>query len=265
MKWWISDFDGTLTLKENNYELIERDINFVKQWTKENKFIIATGRDIDHVNELVQQHGFDVEYKITNNGAAMFKGQKTLYELSIPMTQRQKIYDALKKLHNFCGIKLSDTLNAIEISGIKEEKPRYEATIVIPLWFEKEDKFDEYIETVLTNEKLNNVALYAHTQDFDYIRSLFKDLKDVKILHTSPFVLELMHQDVSKYTGIKYLQEKYNIDPKDIISSGDGDNDFEMLENVQNSFVMASGTKLALKAGKTIIRNTKREIGKYIN
>ncbi|QHX36785.1 HAD-IIB family hydrolase [Spiroplasma sp. BIUS-1] len=263
MKWWISDYDGTLTLKENGYELIERDINFVKNWSKENKFVIATGRDIDHVNEIIEKYGFDVEYKITNNGAAMFKGNETLYELSIPLSERQKIYEALLKLHNFCGIKISDTLNSIEISGIKEETPRYESTIVIKNWFEKEDNFDKYIDSVLTNEKLNNIALYAHPQDFEYIRSLFKDLKDVKILQTVPFVLELMHKDVSKYSGIKYLKEKYNIDENNIISSGDGDNDFEMLDNVKNSFVMKSGTELALKTGKIVINNVS-EIGQYI-
>ncbi|AUM62779.1 HAD-IIB family hydrolase [Spiroplasma monobiae] len=263
MKWWISDFDGTLTLKENNWQMIERDINFVKEWTKENKFIIATGRDIDHVNEIIETYGFDVDYKITNNGAAMFKGKENLYELSIPMGEREKIFDILNTLHNFCGIKLSDTYNAIEISGIKEETPRYDSTIVMDNWFNKEDKFEEHINSVLTNEKLNNVALYAHPQDFDYIRGLLEQLNDIKVLHTAPFVLEIMHKDVSKYSGIKYLMDKYNIDPRDIIASGDGDNDFEMLNNVENSFAMKSGTKLAKNTGKNLISNVS-EISLYI-
>ncbi|AGR42268.1 HAD-IIB family hydrolase [Spiroplasma diminutum] len=263
MKWWFSDYDGTLTLKENNYELVQRDINFINKWTEKNKFIIATGRDIDHINELIETHKFNVEYKITNNGASMFKGNEVLYELSIPMSERKKIYDVLHKLHKLCGIKISDTFNSIEISGIKEESPRYESTIVREHWFSKEDKFNEYIDQILTNEKINNISLYAHVQDFDYIKDLLKDLENMKIIQTSPFVLELMHKEVSKYSGIKYLQEKYNINQEDIISSGDGDNDFEMLKYVKNSFVLSNASKLALETGKTIINNVS-EIEEYI-
>ncbi|WP_339033623.1 HAD-IIB family hydrolase [Spiroplasma endosymbiont of Cantharis rufa] len=263
MKWWISDFDGTLTLKENNHNISLEDENFVKQWTKSNKFVIATGRGFLELDEIIKEKGFDVEYRITNNGAAMFKNSESIYELSIPMNERKQILENLKKLHKFCGIKISDTKNTNIISGIEEVIPRFKETLVLPHWFNVEDRFQDFMEEILQNEKLNNISLYAHVLDFDLITDLFKNVEGIKIVKTAPFVLEIMHEDVSKHLGIKYLQDKYKIDSNDIVVSGDGDNDFEMLKSFENSFVIKSATPLALSAGKTKISSVS-EIGKYI-
>ncbi|ALD66609.1 Cof-type HAD-IIB family hydrolase [Spiroplasma cantharicola] len=263
MKWWISDFDGTLTLRENNHKISLEDEKFIKQWTKNNKFVIATGRGFLELDEIIREKGFEVEYRITNNGAAMFKNNESIYELSIPMSERKKILENLTKLHKKCGIKISDTKNTNIISGIDEVIPRFKETLVFPHWFSVEDRFQDFMDEILENEKLNNISLYAHVQDFDFIMQLFENIEGIKIVKTAPFVLEIMHKDVSKHLGIKYLQDKYNIANNDIVVSGDGDNDFEMLSSFENSFVMNSATPLALSAGKIKIKSVS-DIGKYI-
>ncbi|ASZ09452.1 hypothetical protein CK556_03815 [Mesoplasma chauliocola] len=263
MKWWISDFDGTLTLNPKTEEINKEDMDFINEWSNKNNFIIATGRDVSYINNLIKKYNFKISYKIANNGAALYKGDEVIFNKPILMNQRKEIYKILKKLHNFAGIKIADHKVCFILSGINEEEPRYDETSVLPHWFNVEDNFDKYINEVIENENLNNITLYAHLQDFDYIFDLFKDIKNIKILQTSNFVIEIMHESVSKLSGIDFLKNKYEIDDNDIIVSGDGDNDYEMLKEINNSFAMENGTKKALSAGKKTIAKV-CEIKKYI-
>nr|AVN63357.1 hypothetical protein CG000_03615 [Mesoplasma coleopterae] len=255
MKWWISDFDGTLTVNSKKEVIAEKDLNFIERWTKENNFIIATGRDVSYINYLIEHYNLKSEYKMANNGASLYKGNELIFNQSIEMEGRKKLFEIVNMLYKFCGIKIADHNNCIILSGIEEETPRYKETIVHEKWFKMEDNFKEYANEILNNKDLNNITFFAHPQDFEYILSLFEGFKNLKIIQTSPYNLEVMHKDVSKYSGIKFLKEKYSISDDNIIVSGDGDNDFEMLSGCTNSFAMKNGTMKAHMAAKHIISN----------
>ncbi|ATZ21923.1 Cof-type HAD-IIB family hydrolase [Mesoplasma tabanidae] len=264
MKWWISDFDGTLTLNPKTEAIDPKDMDFIERWTKENNFIIATGRDVSYINYLINHYNLKSEYKIANNGASLYKGNQLIFNQSIGMDERKQLFQIVNKLYKFCGIKIADHSECFILSGIEEKTPRYNESIVQQKWFEMEDNFSQHINEILNNKDLNNITLFAHPQDFDYILNLFNNFKNLKIIQTSPFNLEIMHKDVSKYSGIKFLKNKYNISDNDIVVSGDGDNDYEMLNRCKNSFAMEKGTKKAIMAANNIISNV-YEIENYIS
>lgn len=68
MKLFVTDFDRTLFVDR---KISSEDINSIKDWqSKGNLFVVATGRDINSINEKIGVYNIKPDYLICNNGAA---------------------------------------------------------------------------------------------------------------------------------------------------------------------------------------------------
>ena len=65
--------------------------------------------------------------------------------------------------------------------------------------------------------------------------------------------MNVLQQDVSKSIAIKAVLDHFNIDPKNAIAFGDGDNDIDMLEYVGVGIAMGNGSK-ALKVLRILLQ-----------
>lgn len=79
---------------------------------------------------------------------------------------------------------------------------------------------------------------------------------------TSPKWLEVMMKNVSKGHSLKYLMDQLNIDAKDVVAFGDGENDLEMLQCAGTGIAMGNALDI-LKEHADCITATNNEDGIY--
>ncbi|ASZ09451.1 HAD family phosphatase [Mesoplasma chauliocola] len=260
MKWWISDFDGTLT--KINSELIEqRELNFIKEWCRKNKFLIATGRDKEYVCKLKEKYDFNYEYMIVNNGATLYKNEKLIFNIEIDMNKRTKIIEALKRIKGNFGIRLVDDKNSFTYKNFES---KLMDSMVMDWWINLNQDFLALEKIILKNKYLNTICLFLENEDVSEPISLFKNIGNLKIMNTEKHLLEIVNSNTSKSKGILYLKNKYKIKECNLFVTGNDINDVEMLKDFKNSFVLNTSLPEVLKTGKHIIESV-IEIKNYLN
>ncbi|AGR41743.1 Cof-type HAD-IIB family hydrolase [Spiroplasma diminutum] len=255
MKWWFSDYDGTINLKHNNY-IDPRDLDFIKRWIKDgNKFAIATGRMEHEIRPVLESSNIPYDYMICNNGAVIYDKENGILEsASIPMESRKDI------------IELFDTLKDEYILGycLKDQRMGYSRVEVEEIYSNpflneyatKENNFEKGNNDILNSPDLNLLYFFVAVKDIEKVKKIIDGkIKGCKAVRTHQNVIEIMREDVSKAYGIKILQEINNFSLEDVYTSGDGENDIEMLELTNNSFAMRNHQTNVDKAAKYIIDN----------
>lgn len=82
------------------------------------------------------------------------------------------------------------------------------------------------------------------------------DVKGCRMFRSGPFLLEIIHPDLSKLTGVKNAAGKFNIQLDEIVSFGNDNNDLEML----------SGTiGVAMKNALPVIKDASKYVTEYSN
>ena len=80
MKMIVSDYDNTFYSSE---EGVKNNIIAVKEFQKNNIFIIATGRSYFHFKLVKDLYNIPYNYLIINHGATILKDDKIVYNLII--------------------------------------------------------------------------------------------------------------------------------------------------------------------------------------
>ncbi|WP_339020966.1 Cof-type HAD-IIB family hydrolase [Spiroplasma endosymbiont of Atherix ibis] len=255
MKWWFSDYDGTINLKHNDY-IDPRDLDFIRNWIAEgNKFAIATGRMEHEIRPVLEKAQILYDYMICNNGTVIYeKGQKIIANASIPMESRKEIielFDNLKEEY-ILGYCLKD--KRMSYSKI-DESEIYQNPFLIK-YAPSENNFKQGNEDILNSSDLNLLYFYVPDSKVLQVKEILNGkIKGCKAVRTHKNVIEIMREDVSKAYGIKVIQKLKGFDIKDIYTSGDGENDIEMLKYTKNSFVMKNHQPNVDKAASYIIEN----------
>lgn len=79
------------------------------------------------------------------------------------------------------------------------------------------------------------------------------------------YVCEIHGENVTKASGIKYLQEKLNLVDDQILIAGDDDNDISMLKAYKNSFIMQQEYNNGIRQHATYELKSLFEIENYID
>ncbi|WP_338969682.1 Cof-type HAD-IIB family hydrolase [Spiroplasma endosymbiont of Labia minor] len=263
MKWWFSDYDGTINI--NHDENIDiKDLNFINKWIKdENEFIIASGRMFNETKKNLQRSKLSYKYIISANGASIYdSNDQLIYEKSIEMKDRQRILDVVSKYKN--KFALAICVGDKRISWHNAKIPTLDA---IPMFKEYIPRLnqDEIIKKLMLNEpRVNLVYLYGEEQILlNFLSEIRKLLPELTILRTHNNVVEIMHNDVSKGKAVKWFVNNYDITPDDVFVSGDGENDIEMLATFSNSFAMKVSQPGVHEAANSIINHV-YEIENYL-
>ncbi len=255
MKWWFSDYDGTINLTHNDY-IDPRDLEFIKNWIKEgNKFAIATGRMEHEIKPVLEKAKIPYDYMICNNGAVIYEnGKGVIANASIPKESREEIkdiFDSLKEKY-VLGYCLKDK----RMSYSKVDQPEVYGNAFLKKYASTHNNFEQGNYDILNSEDLNLLYFFLAESEIEEVKKILSGkIKGCKAVRTHKNVIEIMREDVSKAYGIKVIQELNNFSSKDVYTSGDGENDIEMLEFTKNSFAMKNHQKGVDKAAKHIINN----------
>lgn len=209
------DFDGTIRDTELEY-LPQSTLDAIKK-LKENNFkvFLATGRSI----HIIDYPGLDLSLFdgiICNNGACGYTNKKELlFADAIPKETVKNIIADAKKLEMALSVRtIEKTFTTPFITDHQKEAYQY---------------FKAEIEPVKAYENEDVLILNAYYHD-DFDWRAFSKKHDIQVVEGPSTHVDLMQNNVNKYTGILKMLKIFHLSPN-YIAFGDQENDIEMLEN----------------------------------
>ncbi|KHD38386.1 hydrolase [Clostridium acetobutylicum] len=230
------DIDGTI-VDEKTHVIPEGTIAAIKKARINGHLVfINTGRTFFNVPDSIRQIGFDGY--VCGCGTYIHINGQTLLEKSISHKRCVEIVEKLREC------KLDALLEGQKDFFFDQREPVSEKTIelkskfgkrgydVSKSWDDSDIVFDKFV--IWTRKESNLEAFKSHiSNDFDYI-----DREDEE----GEFG-EIVLKGYSKATGIKFLQDYFNIPIEDCYALGDSLNDLPMLQYVPNSIAMGNSSK----------------------
>ena len=237
MKILCLDIDGTLFNSQKNISEKTKEglINFQKQG---NRIILASGRPtqgIMHIAyelEMEAYHGLLISY----NGSQVYDltSKEVVFNQAISIEDSKKVIHHCKQfdqLHIMVDYEDSFYVEDVYDCMIqKDGKPfniiQYEAREGHMLLKEVWDLEDfVYFPTNKILTTADPSYLQKHYQE---ISKPFKE--NLNSMFTADFYYEFTAKGIDKAKALSFIQEKYDLDSKDMIAFGDGQNDQTMLQ-----------------------------------
>lgn len=254
------DMDGTLLNSKN--EVSERTkMSIEKAKDKGIYIVLATGRILKSALQ------YSTDLKIGNpiiacNGAIIVNEHeeiiykkpldKNIIESILDLGKQNNIYYHFYDEYNFYANTLVyDVVNFYNTATAKLKGLELD----INIFKEKQE--------VLTRADLNVLKFMFIDNDLEKLFKVRKELDDIGTLSTSSSWnnnIEVMGKGVSKGEGLTYLCKELNINPKQVISIGDNENDLSMLEFAGLGVAMGN-SKDAIKNISDYITSTNNDDG----
>nr|BAI66715.1 hydrolase [Borrelia sp. BF16] len=252
-KMIVFDLDGTLL--NNEHKITPLTFNVLLRLSKDFRIIIATGRRLDEVRDVVNQFKeIDIEksYMITANGAEVFLENNLILRYKIEYDLVREILKIRRGEIDVNLYTLSDWYSDREIrSPIMNYFINYLGLkpVITDLFSLQVDSFSKIVYF-----SQNLTAL----EDFgERIRE--RNFKDISIFYSAQDLLEITNVNASKYNAVKNVALFECIDLGDILAFGDNGNDYEMLKNVGKGILMKNANEFL----KTKLPNN--EVTKFSN
>ncbi|MDD2435300.1 MAG: HAD-IIB family hydrolase [Bacilli bacterium] len=220
MKIIISDFDLTFFTDEylENIKLINEFVN------RGNMFIIATGRNITHLEKDIKGFNIDYAYLICNDGGIAFDSQgNCVYRKDIGETIVKPIFEMLKNDSNNIITFIDNATNYVN-------DPNAKANAII----------SQYRDIEKADVMLNNI-ISKYPSVHGYLSQNW---------------INLTHESVNKATGIKALVKLFDLNEDNIYTIGDNINDLEMI-NEYHGYVVENGIDEIKVIAKGVVKSFK--------
>lgn len=255
----VCDLDGTLLnekhqLSDETKEVIKK----VKDTGK--KIFIATGRHHLDALAIKKQLGLD-SYLISSNGARIHnENNEIIFKGDIPKELSNEIFDLNINEEIYKNIYKDDFWFS--------EKPLDEAHE-----YHKESGFTYSVRKFSELKNSEVIKFFYINEDEKLIRNLENEINEkfrnrINLTLSLPICLEIMNKGISKGNAIKdILLPKFKITPEEVISFGDGLNDYEMLDIVGEGLLMGNCNprlKELLPNNKVIGRNDEDGVAEYL-
>lgn len=253
------DLDGTLLnsygeISKENLEELQKSID------KGVEIVLTSGRVVSSIKNFANEIGRN-NYLIAGNGSTIYdiNEEKILYENVIPREKALQIIKICEEnsiyysvyTENFIITK-SLNYNILFYSKENLKKDNLEKTNINLV----QDIYSYFVE----NENKNISKISICDKDKIVFSSIMKKLREIEgidvldVAHMSRkyiengtdvvpieyFYTEITNENVNKWEAIKFLIERLNILPSEVISIGDNINDKEMLQNAGMGIAMGN-------------------------
>ncbi len=231
------DIDGTIITEGTKDRIIPESFPKTLRALQEHGHIcfINTGRAYCEIEDRIRQLQFDGY--VCGCGTYILYNNKELYTHTIPPTLGNEILTGLRNCHlewlleGTNHVYYSSLPYQTRIKTFKEEHQKQIADAFRTVTPEKEHDltFDKFC-----------LAL-GNDHNFDAFYTQFKDV--LTFIDRKNGFYEVMPKEDSKASGMRFLEEYFQIDHKDTIAIGDSTNDLPMLEYAGCSIAMGNGAK----------------------
>lgn len=213
------DIDGTLV---DGYNRMSLETYEAVQAARRagSEIVIATGRSLPGVFDVLQKLDIDKGLAVASNGAVVFAFDGDDYELLHLVT-----FDARNVVKRVLE-EMPDAIVAVEEIGVgfRVNRPFPDGEVNGKIIVQS---IDELVAEPVTRVVVRNPDL--HIDEFNDI------VHGIGITGTNYYIgysswLDLAPTDVSKASGMQYVATRLEVTPKDVLAIGDGNNDLELLE-----------------------------------
>ena len=252
-KMLVSSFNNTLISKDESISLPTM-LSIDKIRNKNILFVVATSSLLRTIIDYNESYIFS-DYIISYNGAYIYDmtKDKTIFKKNIPSTILKKLTKL--KQNDMAFLTLNDTYYI-------GESYNYDFPIEITdindfISFHKKDVYEVIIH--YKKKDLDEIIKYIKQFNINYF--FRKQGRDTYI--------EIVYKDIDKYNSTKMICEKENINIKDVISIGNGTNDYELVKHTDGNCIK-NGEKEIKKIANYVTHNeysegVKEVIEKYFD
>lgn len=223
------DIDGTLL--NSSHKISEKNKKYIKLLDERNvKVVLLSGREPSSIKTFSIELGIKTPIVGLNGGIITdYTGDKIFYEECLDESCARKTIE-LGEQHNMCSFVF--VRNTLYVSDKKDN--RYEVFIEhSKSHIEEVGNLSQYLEENNLWSSINKVLLVDKNERLiEYRESLEKESKGQLTMEFSlPFFLEIYKATVCKGNALDRLEDILNINKKEMIIIGDGENDITMIEN----------------------------------
>lgn len=253
---FATDIDGTL-LREDGTPHPETISAFREARKKGHKTVIATGRALCRVSNIIKMLENEIDYLVCNNGSIVydFNNKKDLYLAPIKPKYFLEEFNFAKK-HS-----VSFTMHTNKNSYGWPQSRHTESTYLDPKLVDQIIAFNNKnkdVDFLFNGEYITQLSTFASEEfcnkHFQAIQIKHKNINSVFL--TNGVFLDVNPLNHSKWTGLCIIAKKLNLDNSQIVTFGDSGNDYEMIKNArENGYALANSTKDLVKLIKPRIGN----------
>lgn len=212
MKVIVSDYDNTFSIN------IEENVKKIKEFRKNNIFILATGRSYFDLREQMHKYNIEFDYAIINHGATIIDSNNNV------------IYN--------CYID-NDIISSLKVDlNIDKVKEGFCTSELLSR--------NSFISKDIT--KIN--VIYKNKEDLEEVKNKLDKYKSIKVYKLRDDELEIISNNTSKLDALMFLENKYNL--KNIYTIGDGISDIDMIKKYNGYRMINSKEELKQVTNKEI-------------
>ena len=249
-KFIFFDIDGTLL--DDNKEVLDSTRETLKSLSAAgHDLAIATGRNALMAAEVIKDLAFN--HYIVCNGAEAFYNHETAYKNPLDQGALHRLIEradaeshplVYETAHEI--FRRSKEVNPRVANGMKyvgHEIPAYDDT-----------------ERFHVDHELIQLLLFIDDEDSELYRQA--EFPEFRFVRWYEEAVDVLPATGSKYETIKILAEQKGYDHEDIITVGDGNNDFEMIKKSGYGIAMANGEPHVREVAD-LVTNTNNDNGIY--
>lgn len=227
----VSDLDGTLL--NSDQEVSEFSKKVIRKLIDNGiKFYIATGRAYPDAKQIMESIGIKIPLISANGGVINDVEGNEIYRNNLEEKYKNILLDIDYKA-------ISDLIHINIYSDnrwfIVDKERKYNPFEEEPVYMYEVVKIEEVRE-----KNINKIFFIGPHKELIKLEKVIleKTNGEVNIAFTHPECLEIFDIEVNKANAIERIGKLEGFDLNDVVSFGDGFNDFEMLKNSKKGYVM---------------------------
>ena len=210
MKLFVTDYDGTLFIDENDIKKTNKMLNTLKE--NGFKIMIATGRSYPSIKNQVLIHHIPYDYLSCADGSIIYNDKDEIIKL---FYMNQEIVKPFQDFYSKLNYEEIQYAYPECYSNIFKENNNQLLGINI------------CISTINYNEKIVN--------EFNLMSKDYPKYTFLNYVHPNYSYLCVKPKGITKSSTIKYIMKKDHISTKNIYVIGDSDNDYEMIKDYKGA------------------------------
>lgn len=236
MKIVFSDIDGTLL--NDNKEITPKTLYAINELQKNNiEFVIVSSRPNFGIMPILKKYNFNCNIICYGGGVIINKEGKVLFNQGFLKEEAKEIIDYIENENLDLVWNLYDIDKWI-CKDVQNEAIKREEFLIN--YFAKQGNINSFDG----NLPINKILCMSKEENSDkYLQILKQRFPNYNIVKSSNILIEVMPKFNNKGIGVKRMCEYLNIDSSSSIAFGDNYNDVDMLDVVNQSFLMDNAPK----------------------
>ncbi|MEG0256496.1 MAG: Cof-type HAD-IIB family hydrolase [Vagococcus sp.] len=241
IKLMAVDMDGTFLTSEKTYNRARFTDIYAEMKRQDVKFVVASGNQYYQLKSFFPEIAKEISF-VAENGALVISEEEELFCGQMSDELVIDVLDFMSKQPDvsmiMCGRKSAYTHEKESVEFVESSRKYYHRLQVVPeITTTIDDIFFKVATNVPKDQTEEFITLFNH--------HFSGRLTAVTSGHGD---IDLIIPGLHKANGLQLLQEKWQIDPSEMVTFGDGGNDVEMLRHVKYGYAMANASERAKEA-----------------